>query len=79
MVMTKIGYGLSGLLGAGIIFIGARFLVAPQVAAAGFGITTDHDGGTDPYWRSKRCVTSPPGWRYSFCSLPGSRAFWADT
>ena len=50
MDLTKIGYGLSGLLGAGIIFIGARFLVAPQVAAAGFGITTEqHGGAADPY------------------------------
>ncbi len=50
MVLTKIGYGLSGLVGAGIIFIGARFLVAPQVAAAGFGITTEQRGGVpDPY------------------------------
>jgi hypothetical protein len=47
-VPTKIGYGLSGLLGAGIIVIGARFLVAPQAAAAAYGIT---NGGpsSDPY------------------------------
>jgi hypothetical protein len=50
MVLTKIGYGLSGLLGAGIVFIGARFLVKPQVAAAGFGIAAaQHGGVTDPY------------------------------
>ena len=50
MALTKIGYGVSGLVGAGIIFIGARFLVAPQVAAAGFGITTEQRGGVpDPY------------------------------
>jgi hypothetical protein len=39
MRLTKIGYGLSGLLGAGIIVIGARFLVAPQAAAAAYGVT----------------------------------------
>ena len=50
MVMTKIGYGLSGLLGAGIIFIGARFLVQPQAAAAGYGITTEQRGpASDAY------------------------------
>ena len=50
MALTKIGYGLSGLVGAGITFIGARFLVAPRVAASAFGITTDEHGGpTDPY------------------------------
>jgi hypothetical protein len=49
MVLTKIGYGLSGLLGAGIVFIGTRFLVRPQVAAAGFGITSEKGEVTDPY------------------------------
>jgi hypothetical protein len=54
VVWTKIGYGLSGLLGAGIMFIGGRFLVAPKVAAAAFGIGTTQPGGvTDPYLASK--------------------------
>jgi len=54
MALTKIGYGLSGLVGAGIIFIGARFLVAPRVAAAGYGIATQQRGGpTDPYLAAK--------------------------
>ena len=49
-VPTKIGYGLSGLLGAGISVIGARFLVAPQAAAAAYGITTEQGGpASDPY------------------------------
>ncbi len=38
---TLIGYSLAGLLAAGIIFIGARFLVAPRVAAAGYGVLPD--------------------------------------
>lgn len=50
MVLTKIGYGLSGLLGAGLIFIGARFLVDPPATAAGYGITNEQGGPTsDPY------------------------------
>jgi hypothetical protein len=50
MVMTKIGYGLSGLLGAALIFIGGRFLGRPQQAAAGYGITTEQGGAaSDPY------------------------------
>ena len=54
MVLTKIGYGLSGLLGAGIIVIGARFLAAPQAAAAAYGITTEQGGPTsDPYLAAK--------------------------
>ena len=54
MTLTKIGDGISGLVGAGIIFIGARFLVAPRAAAAGYGITTKQDGEpTDPYFAAK--------------------------
>ena len=50
MAMTKVGYGLSRLLGAGIIVIGARFLVVPQAAAAAYGITSEQGGtATDPY------------------------------
>jgi hypothetical protein len=50
LVLTKIGYGLSGVIGGGIIFIGARFLAAPRAAAAGFGIASDQgDGPSDPY------------------------------
>jgi hypothetical protein len=44
--LTKIGYGLSGLVGAGIIVIGARFLVVPRAAAAGYGIATEQ---SNPY------------------------------
>ncbi len=40
-VTTTIGYVLAGLLAAGIIFIGARFLVAPRIAAAGYGVLPD--------------------------------------
>lgn len=37
-IPATIGYILAGLLAAAIIFIGARFLVAPRVAAAGYGV-----------------------------------------
>jgi hypothetical protein len=54
MVLTKIGYGLSGLIGAGIIVIGARFLAVPQAAAAQYGITTEQGGpASDPYLAAK--------------------------
>ena len=54
MVRTKIGYGLSGLVGAASIGIGARFLVAPRAAAAGYGIATEPDGpASDPYLATK--------------------------
>jgi hypothetical protein len=38
-----IGYILSGLLAAAITVIGARFLVAPRAAAAGYGVQPDFD------------------------------------
>lgn len=42
-VTTTIGYVLAGLLAAAIIVIGARFLVAPRVAAVGYGVLPDLD------------------------------------
>jgi hypothetical protein len=43
MTATAIGYTLAGLIAAAIIFIGARFLVAPRVAAAGYGVLPNLD------------------------------------
>jgi len=40
-MVATLAYALAALLALGIIFIGARFLVAPRVAAAGFGIPSD--------------------------------------
>jgi Domain of unknown function (DUF4267) len=41
MTTTTIGYVLAGLIAAGIVVIGARFIVAPNVAAAGYGVQPD--------------------------------------
>src|ERR1700750_358766 len=41
MIATTIAYTLAGLIGAGIILIGARFIVSPRVAAAGYGVQPD--------------------------------------
>jgi Domain of unknown function (DUF4267) len=41
MTTTTIGYTLAGLIAAGIIFIGARFILAPRAAAAGYGVQPD--------------------------------------
>jgi hypothetical protein len=43
MTTTTVGYVLSGVLAAAIIAIGARFLLAPRVAAAGYGVPADPD------------------------------------
>jgi hypothetical protein len=42
-IATIIGYVLAGLLAAGIIFLGARFLIAPRIAAVGYGVLPDVD------------------------------------
>jgi hypothetical protein len=41
MTATTVGYTLAGLIAAGIIFIGARFILSPRVAAAGYGVQPD--------------------------------------
>ena len=41
MTITTIGYVLAGIIGAAIILIGARFVVAPATAAAGYGVRLD--------------------------------------
>ena len=46
MLRTRIGYALSGGVGVAIIAVGARFLAAPQTAAAGYGLDRD---ASDPY------------------------------
>ncbi len=40
-MLTTIASSTAGLIGAGIIVIGARFLIAPRAAAAGFGLRID--------------------------------------
>ena len=40
-MFVTIAYVLAGLLATGIVFIGARFLIAPRVAAAGYGVPRD--------------------------------------
>lgn len=46
MSVTTIAYALAGLMAAGIMFIGARFIVAPRVAAAGYGVRLDLGHGS---------------------------------
>jgi hypothetical protein len=49
MNIAIVGYGLSGALALGIAFIGLRFLFAPYVAAAGFGVAVKPDACWDAY------------------------------
>jgi uncharacterized protein DUF4267 len=57
MAATTIAYTLAGLIGVGIVFIGARFVVAPRVAAAGYGVPSELDQ------RSARAYLSVKGVR----------------
>ncbi|MCW2516936.1 MAG: rane protein [Mycobacterium sp.] len=41
MTVAAVAYTLSGIIAATIIFIGARFILAPGVAAAGYGVQPD--------------------------------------
>jgi hypothetical protein len=45
---TTIGFYLSGGIAAAIIFIGVRFLLAPSLAAKGYGVET----GSEPHSRA---------------------------
>jgi len=47
-MMTHIGFYLSGVIAAGIIFIGCRFLLAPSTAAAAYGVSA----GAEPHSRA---------------------------
>ena len=50
MTITGLAYGLSALVGAGIIVVGARFLIAPRAAAAGYGLpAVPEPGSAGPY------------------------------
>jgi hypothetical protein len=41
---TKISYAIAFLLGLGMIFLGARFFISPEVATAGYGIHFNAQG-----------------------------------
>jgi hypothetical protein len=55
-ITTTIGFVLAGVLAAAILFIGARFLIAPRVAAAGYGVVPDLDHPNDGAYLSVKGV-----------------------
>jgi hypothetical protein len=57
-MLTTIASIVSAVIGVGIILIGARFLLAPQVAAAGYGVPTEPPGAQTPAGR-------PYSWLYA--------------
>ena len=52
-MMTRIGFYLSGVIAAGIIFIGCRFLLAPSTAAAAYGVPAGADRYSRAYLSAK--------------------------
>ena len=44
MVTTDVGYGLAALVAVGIIAVGLRFLLAPERAAANYGVLAEQAG-----------------------------------
>ncbi|MFF2552524.1 DUF4267 domain-containing protein [Nocardia sp. NPDC058058] len=58
--MTVFAYGLAIVLDLTIIFIGVRFLLIPETAAAAFGVPARADGDAGPYLTVKglRDITS---------------------
>ena len=52
-MMTSIGFYLSGVIAAGIIFIGCRFLLAPSTAAAGYGVPAGAEPRSRAYLSAK--------------------------
>ena len=47
-MLTTIAFIVSGVIGIAIILIGARFLMVPQAAAAGYGVPAEPTGGRTP-------------------------------
>ncbi|MBT2226013.1 DUF4267 domain-containing protein [Nonomuraea sp. NEAU-A123] len=45
-MLTPIAYGFAVLLDLFVLFIGLRFLLVPQAAAAGYGVPAKKDGDT---------------------------------
>ena len=52
-MMTHIGFYLSGVIAAGIIFIGYRFLLAPSTAAAAYGVSASAEPHSRAYLFAK--------------------------
>ena len=50
-MLTILASIVSGVIGVGIILIGARFLLAPHVAAAGYGVPAEPPGMPPPAGR----------------------------
>ena len=51
--MTSIGFYLSGVIAAAVIFIGCRFLLAPSTATAAYGVPAGAEPPSRAYLSAK--------------------------
>src|SRR5262245_65970325 len=66
MSVTTIGYALAGLIGVGIVFIGARFMLAPRAATAGYGVQPDLGQRSVGAYLSVKGVRDIASWLFVF-------------
>ena len=52
-MLSNIGFYLSGVIAAGIIFIGCRFLLAPSTAATAYGVPAGAEPHSQAYLSAK--------------------------
>ncbi len=52
-MITSIGFYLSGVIAAAIIFIGCRFLLAPSTAAVAYGVPAAIESHSRAYLSAK--------------------------
>jgi Domain of unknown function (DUF4267) len=52
-MLSNVGFYLSGVIAAGIIFIGCRFLLAPSTAAAAYGVPASIEPHSRAYLSAK--------------------------
>lgn len=56
-MLTTVGYAMAGLIAVAITLMGARYLLDPRPAAAGFGIPGSFgDGGHDSAWLAVKAI-----------------------
>jgi hypothetical protein len=51
--MSNVGFYLSGVIAAGIVFIGCRFLLAPSTAATAYGVAAGAEPPLQAYLSAK--------------------------
>jgi hypothetical protein len=72
MTVTHVADVLSGLIGIGIIFVGARLLLVPRQAAAAYGVAVMPDIGTASAFLAVKAVRDIASGLITFALLLGA-------